>query len=527
MVYSINFSPINFKGSTNLITQYKSNQVNNNSSAPADKSLTASGTDALSNYNKVAIKPANSQKVDGNAEEKALALVSDLKPTEPTHYDIANLNAEEVKSSDGTNAYYEEKNGDISKIYKFYKDKLDSVIEIDNQTGNMIKKESTSFFDREKISSINEFDPKTGKEIKTTIYDEKTGKLACVIDSSKGERSVSYDENGKVKNISLIDDGIDGGANVWYSFENGKLARRTVENKDGKVLEVNRYSDAKGISSIKPKLYPVINTSGIDYSKIDLKPSELGNVELDPSKVEGEKKYRSNGTLEKVVVKDGNLVRTYNMDYTGKKLGEIVESENGVDKREISFSDDNGEVKLIEEFDDKGMLQKLTSFEHGKPKRVMDTGNSSVTFFDDGKIQILQEWNSPTSGNVFEFDKAGNLIRCDEIDENRKTNKNRNTYYNKMSLEVENKTDSPDNAKSVDRFKAALNDPNWDRTYVEEPNIVHMKQKGVTDGIEYEIFSNGTVREYSNWGNDAIIMNSNQENADLFKMLSSLPKAIK
>ncbi len=526
MVDSINFSSVNFKGSTNLISQYKTKQSDNNSSTtPVDKPVTASAADALSAYNKVGvIKPTELPKTEANAEEKALASVADLKPTEPTKYEIK---GEEVKSSDGINAYYEEKNGDISKIYNVYDGKVYRFIEVNNQTGNKIKEENIE--ENGNTSSIREFDPETGKEIKSTFYDDKTGNLEYVVDSSNGDltRSIAYDENGKVKNIVLVDDGVDGGANICYSFENGKLARRTVENKDGEVQELNRYVGGKEISSVKPKLYPVINTSGIDYSKIDLKPSELGNVELDPSKVDGEKKYRSNGTLEKVVVKDGNLVRTYNMDYTGKKLGEIVESENGIDKRAISLGDDNAEVKLIEDFDSKGMLQKLTSFEHGKPKRVMDTDDSAVTFFDNGKIQILQEWNSPGLGNVFEFDKDGNLIRCDEIDENCKTNKNRNTYYNKMILEVENKTESPENAKSVERFKAALNDPSWDRTYVEGPNIVHMKRKGMIDGIEYEIYLNGTVREYSNWGNDAIIMNSNQENADLFKMLSSLPKAIK
>lgn len=530
MVDLINFSPVNFKGSTNLIEQYKEKQSTNNLSVPADKPVTASAADALSNYNKVSVKTAEPKKVEMNAEDKALALVADLKPTEPTKYDMANFKGEEVKSSDGITDYFEEKNGDVSKIYNAFDGKVYGALEVNNKTGNKIKEEFIS--ENGNTTSIKEFDPQTGKLVKTTLYDDKTGKLDLVSETPKGNlsRRVFYDENGKVKNIMVVDEGIDGGANVCYSFENGKLTKRIVETKDGEVLESNRYFEGKEVSSMKPKLYPVVNTSGIDYSKIDVKPAELGNVELDPNKVAGEKKFRSNGTLEKVVVKDGNLERTYNMDYTGKKLGQIVESENNVDKR-IIRTNDEGKMDCIDEFDSNGKLQKSTYFENGNVDCVVDKTSSpdgkekSVSFFPDGKVQVITVWDSAGKmDNSLEFDKSGNLIRCDEFDEN---NKNKNTYYNRMILGVENKTESPNNEKAVEAFKTALNDPNWEKTYVEGPNIVHMKRKGVMDGLEYEIFANGTVREYSNWGNDAIIMNSNQENADLFKTLSSAPKEVK
>lgn len=535
MVDFVNFSQVNFKGSTNLIEQFKTKQAETNAqTAPEAKPITASGAEALSNYNKVAIKPADTKPIAGeNVEEKVLAQIADLKPAEPTKLDkdfLANFKGDDVKNSDGLHSYYEEKNGNISKIYNAIDGKVSDIIEVNNETGNKIRKEAID--ENGVTTAISEFNPETGHEVKYTSFNEKTQKPAFISESSDDgqfRKSVSYDENGGIKYIHLHDDGIDGGQNIHYEFQNGKLKSSISEAPDGSTLETHKYFEGKEISTIKNKQYPVINTTGLDFTKLETKPAEIGKIELDPTKVDGEKKYRSNGTLESITVKDGNIERQYFMDYSGKKLKEVNEIENGKDKKTITLDDATPKVATILEYDNEGHPKTITSFDKdGKVSGISDfTGNVIAgknierCLYPNGKTQSIDIIDKATVKleKSMTFDKEGNLISIKEgFDEKGLPKDN---YYHETIKFVENKTESPNNEKSVEHFNSTLSNPAWSKKFYPDTNTVLVKQDNVRDGVEYEIFSNGTVRSLSGWGKDAIIMNSNEKLANLFKELAN------
>ncbi len=532
MLDSVKFSQVNFKGSTNLIEQFKEKQnLTEQSGAQNNVTPPQTGAEALSNYNRAAIAqtPVSANIKEKNVETELLAKFNDLKPAEPIKIDqnfMTNFKGDKVTGSDGIVEYYEEKSGDISKIYFVFDNKVSTAYEVNNKTGNMIRED---LFDKDgKPISVIEYNPETGIAKKYTSYDLDNGKLNSVAEyDDKGDcvRSVIYDtKTGNISRIFEHDKGIDGGADIHYEFENGKLVTKKIESPlDGNTLEATRFVDGKELKTIKTKLYPVINNSDIDFSKINLQPSTPGNVELDVSKVNGEKKFRSNNTLESITVKDGNITRIYNMDATGNKLDNIEEKENDIIKRSIHIDKETGKLNSIDEFDAQGNNVKSTYFnKDGKPEGVYDTPAGAkdgvmrrVVYYDDGKLRGYDISDGKTFDlkHTFRFDKSGNLIEHMEYNED---GKSKDRYYNEMIDFVENKTEDPKNAESIEWFRKLLANPNCEKTYVPQANIVHVKEKGLIDGMEYDVFSNGTVRAYSNWGNDAIIMNSNEEMIKLF-----------
>lgn len=535
MVDFVNFSQVNFKGSTNLIEQFKAKQSETNTqSAPEAKPITASGAEALSTYNKITVKPTGTKPATTeNIEDKIIAQIAELKPSEPTKLDkdfIANFKGDDVKTSNGSHAYSEEKNGNISKIYQVFEGKVNDILEINNETGNKIRQEHIK--DNGVTTMIIEFSPETGQETKFTGFNPETQKpdfISECSDDGQFRKSVSYDENGGIKYIHLHNDGIDGGQNIHYEFQNGKLKSSISEAPDGTTLETHKYFEGKEISTVKNKQFPVINTTGLDFKKLETVPSELGKIELDPTKIDGEKKYRSNGTLESITVKDGNLERQYFMDYSGKKLKEINEIENGKDKKTITLNDTTPKVATILEYDNEGHPTKITSFDKdGNVSCISDFTGSAIAgknidryLYPNGKTQNIEIIDKATVKleKSMTFDKEGNLINIKEgFDEKGLPKDN---YYHETIKFVENKTESPNNEKSVEHFNSTLSNPAWSKKFYPDTNTVLIKQDNVKDGIEYEIFSNGTVRSISGWGKDAIIMNSNEKLANLFKELAN------
>ena len=535
MVDFVNFSQVNFKGSTNLIEQFKAKQSETNTqSAPEAKPITASGAEALSTYNKITVKPTGTKPATTeNIEDKIIAQIAELKPSEPTKLDkdfIANFKGDDVKTSNGSHAYYEEINGNISKIYQVFEGKVNDILEINNETGNKIRQEHIK--DNGVTTMIIEFSPETGQETKFTGFNPETQKpdfISEYSDDGQFRKSVSYDENGGIKYIHLHNDGIDGGQNIHYEFQNGKLKSSISEAPDGTTLETHKYFEGKEISTVKNKQYPVINTTGLDFKKLETVPSELGKIELDPTKIDGEKKYRSNGTLESITVKDGNLERQYFMDYSGKKLKEINETENGKDKKTITLNDTTPKVATILEYDNEGHPAKITSFDKdGNVSCISDFTGSAIAgknidryLYPNGKTQNIEIIDKATVKleKSMTFDKEGNLVSIKEgFDEKGLPKDN---YYHETIKFVENKTESPNNEKSVEHFNSTLSNPAWSKKFYPDTNTVLIKQDNVKDGIEYEIFSNGTVRSISGWGKDAIIMNSNEKLANLFKELAN------
>lgn len=527
MTGSINFSQINFQGSTNLLEQFKTKQSSqNNSSAPAAKPLTASAADALANYNKASVittpdfKPSADKASDIDNSEFY------IEPAKPKSIDkdfIANFKGEKVLTSLGTTAYYEEKDGDISKIYVANSEgKVSTALEVNNKTGKILREDA--YAENENPIMVTEYNPETGMKSKYSSFNKDTGKPEVVVlYNEKGEfiKNACYGEDGKIQHALKTDKGVDGAVDISYEFENGLLKTKFVRETDGSPLETTIFADGKEIQTIKNVKVPVINNTEFDYSKVDLKPSELGNIETDITKVNGEKKFRSNNTLEEIRVKDGNKETVYTMDLTGNRLVDITEWENDKQKRSIRFKDEDGGLECITEYGNEGP-DKSTHFDKDcKPDAVSEYRNDNyqgdlrdVFFYPDGKIKGYNFLDK--DGNLkalFRMDKEGHLIEVNEFKDGKCTDE----HFYKLIDKVENKTSEPDNAKKVESFKARLTDSNWSKKYNPQTNSIYMKQNGLIDGLEYEVFSNGTVMEHGCWVKPAVIMNSNQEIADFFK----------
>lgn len=526
MTNSINFSQINFKGSTNLIEQFKAKQTD---VTPQDKpqvpaaDTQASGADALSSYNKAALVP------EKQAEENVDVSSFDIEPLKAKVIDkdfIANFKGEKVMSSRGTLSHYEEKDGDVSKIYVANPEgKVATAVEVNNKNGKILREDA--YDENGNAMFVTEYNPETGMKSKYTSFHKETGKPEVVVlYDEKGEfvKNVFYGKDGKIKNALQTDKGVDGAVDISYEFENGLPKTKYTRTTDGTPIETTVFNKGKELYTIKNDKIAVINHTDYDYSKVDLKPSELGNIETDITKVNGEKKFRSNNTLEEIRVKDGNKETVYTMDFTGNRLVDITEWENDKQKRSIRFNGENGKVDCISEYFTDGQPDKSTHFDKdGNPEGIAEYKNDSfkgdtlrdVFFFPDGKIKGYDFCDN--EGNLkalFRMDKEGNLI---EVDEFNKDGKDIDGHYNSLITKVENKTSAPDNAQKVETFKTRLNDANWTKEYNPQTNSIYMKQNGMIDGMEYEIFSNGTVMEHGCWVKTAVIMNSNQEIADFFK----------
>lgn len=66
-------------------------------------------------------------------------------------------------------------------------------------------------------------------------------------------------------------------------------------------------------------------------------------------------------------------------------------------------------------------------------------------------------------------------------------------------------------------FEETLVDEDWEKTYLPDANIIHVRQKSVHDGKEFEIFENGKVLQVSTWQKEPkVIKESDKEIAEIF-----------
>lgn len=70
-------------------------------------------------------------------------------------------------------------------------------------------------------------------------------------------------------------------------------------------------------------------------------------------------------------------------------------------------------------------------------------------------------------------------------------------------------------------FEETLKDEDWDKTYIPQADIIHVRQKNCRDGKEYEISSDGKVVAVSCWDNPEVIREANSEIAAYFNEVKS------
>ena len=74
----------------------------------------------------------------------------------------------------------------------------------------------------------------------------------------------------------------------------------------------------------------------------------------------------------------------------------------------------------------------------------------------------------------------------------------------------------PVNEQKVSDFKTRLKDVNWTKQYIPEANIIHMKERNMIDGLEYEITPSGKVTEVGCWVKPTVILEKDKDAAALF-----------
>lgn len=279
MIRPISMNAVGFRG-TNLLEQFKEKQK----ALPQhmDNQPQFDGAQAVAAYNQAVIetKPKNT-----------------LKPSE-----LITLNGDEADKLEG------------EKVYK-----SDGSLEAIIQKGDKTTKEYHFFYDKN-IKELIEKDNETGKVIKSVHFDKVEGKY---ISGTVREYDAKTDDE------------------KFTIYRNGKPLLVT-EKKNGKADTV--YFDPEtGEKKVFTKDKIIIPDFDLNKIKEEMKPVDINSVKLPENinTLEGAKKLRSNGTLESVVVTDGNKSTDYIIDFDGKQIESIHETENGKSTKDIDINKNN------------------------------------------------------------------------------------------------------------------------------------------------------------------------------------------
>lgn len=327
-----------------------------------------------------------------------------------------------IKSSSGDLNSIVVKNDNITAVYTMDilapNDAISKIETFDNATGKLIQKqENMNIIEDGKLPqtpdiAITKYDPQTGEPVAHTFYD-KNG-LYSTMEHEKlpdgTERTYIY--HFQDKNMTIID-----------SNENEKMRKRTQISSDGKIKEVStqnwethtteitKYKDGHIVGEKEVKqLMPIPNTTGKDpINDPDLKPSAPVVLNYDPTKVEGEKTYYSNGVLETIRTQtaNGEVVHTFapNGNLTG------IDYDNG--KKSIYFDEKFCSVK--EEFAPNVYKTTFFNKDGGIDVSIADDNcktERGAYYEKEGYMSSYAEY-SKDDRMYMEFDKSGNLIAVD------------------------------------------------------------------------------------------------------------------
>lgn len=388
-------------------------QVTNNGISQVENP-NLNGINALANYN----RPINTPRVLTKTP------MTIAKPT-----DIQNIKGEKVTSSDGSLQAIVDKGENSTTIYKMNGDKVvENIKTYDNATGNLIKCEYWDYSNEDNErngipagSIVDEYDKQTGKPIKSTYQD-------FVKPEYSGVTEIETLPDGSTQSYSIDSNR----SSISETYPNGDNKKITEFDPSGQIKEIRYYQDdveskvvtyrngipAK-IEDIQRATYSpeVAQIPANDPNMTPAQPFVLG---YNPTEVQGEKKYYSNGQLESIKTQTANGTVYHNFDVRGK-LTEITSNENGVEKR-VKFNGDNDrtrEYSIIENLDKD--TQKETNFFVDGMISVHTTNEvthetTSATYNPNGKIRTYykfnKESNTPSEDIFIEFDKNGNVVEA-------------------------------------------------------------------------------------------------------------------
>lgn len=416
MINKINFcntNNIKFQG-TNLLDKFKEN-INQNPNAQVN----LSGNEALANYNKPIVKnEIKDVQIQANINE---LIINDIpKPITLTGDEYENLKGEKVLNSDGELEAIVVKGENTSKEYYVDNEnkKISSIVERNIKTGNPVRIDYFgALYNKYASATTQEFNSETGKLTKETFFGE--GKLSSIrLFDDKNNQTIENSfasDSSSIKWIEVRDNKT--GMSTNYSIDENQNIRyadihdlnyneiKDAEFEDGKLTEIKNY-----------EYKPLKNIYGITPDIIKIKPSE--RVEKpDVSKLDGEKKMRSNNTLEAITVKDGEIKKEYLISIDGKSVTVIKEWNKDKQTKEVHFDEDGS--SSVKEFTD-GDTAHVTYYNPLKQlesviewqKTDDDELKKIIEYSADGSyIRQYREDNHPEFGNiVLQFDENKNLI---------------------------------------------------------------------------------------------------------------------
>lgn len=416
MINKINFSnlsSIKFQGNTNLLDKFKENLSQNPSSQ-----VNLNGSEALANYNKPIVK--KEIKDIQIAENINDLIINDIpEPIILKGDELETLSGEKILNSEGKLDAIVVKGENTSKEYHIDNEnkKISSIIERDIKTGNPVRLDYFgSLYNKSTSATTQEFDPETGKLIKETFFGE--GNLSSVrIFDEKNNLTIenSFGSDSKLRWVEVRDNKT--GVTTNYSLdENKKIDFVHVRDLNYNTIKDARFKDGKIDEVTNYEYKPLKNIYGITPDSITLKPSKP--VEKpDVNKLDGEKKMRSNNTIEAITVENGGIKTEYLMSIDGKSVTAIKEWDKDKQTKEVHFDEDGS--SSVKEFID-GKKAQITYYNPLKQlDSVVDWLNTDdgeykkiIDFSADGSyIREYREDNHPEFGNiVLQFDENKNLI---------------------------------------------------------------------------------------------------------------------
>ena len=328
---------------------FKQKEADNNVvSSPINSNISLNGTDALANYN--------------------FALVNKNKDFDITFVkpifvpnDINQVKGERIFNSDGKLVEIVNEDNNFKYVYKLgdIPNEKYKLLVVDKSTNKVIKEQSEFKYTMYENSLIDVTEFNNGTKIRTS-YDSKTLQPMFFdkdINTDEIDKLISYDFQYKEYAI--------------YEYDKiNNIEKRTHYDKNGHLMQKpdiednsNKYTNIE-----KPKLHPQIE---LNY---DLK------------RLNGQKKYYSNGMIEENIVNENGKKTVYKFDTDGK-VEEIQK-----DNLTIYYYNDENHHSGYSIKEDFGNGKSKTS-------TYLNDGTTSCSLDDNGKCE------------QYDFNKKGDIIR--------------------------------------------------------------------------------------------------------------------
>lgn len=422
----VNMTPVNYNPNITLPQQPQQQQAVK-IIQQSDNNQNLQGADALANYNKPLVQQAQTA-------QSPLRTLHPTAPSKITKEMLSSMPGEKIYDSNGDLHSFVQKTPETTVTYKIQENIINSITTIDNKTGLRLKEEiifPETLSDEDGKPSknlkptyvlIDEFYPNSDKCMRSTYYD-KDGTLKNVSENeyaapdyrkcsayNKGEYTIQeYSKQGNFFNKTTYKDGqikevetADYEHKNWQvtTYENG-APKETKSHTKKTIIQDAEAMKILGDSSLKPSAPFVIN--------------------YDPMQLQGERKYYSNGALEKIDAEANGAEFSYRYSPEGK-LTSVEENQPANDyTKTVIYLD---KAYSIDEDLPGGKMHKSTTYAQDGSYYVAIRDEEknllrSVDYDEKGRMRTYLEdkLDSTCSRNpslIVEFDEQGNIINLEK-----------------------------------------------------------------------------------------------------------------